>query len=80
MITIANEDPRSPDALRLLSAFVEDVKNRYDFPPADVGVFDPALVSVPRSVFLIARRNGNSEWRSNGHSWLAKREATASPQ
>ncbi|HZC59754.1 MAG TPA: GNAT family N-acetyltransferase [Chthoniobacterales bacterium] len=58
MITIAKEDPRSPDAVRLLSAFVDDVKNRYDFPPADVGAFDPDLVSVPRSVFLIARRDG----------------------
>ena len=60
MITIAKEDPRSPDALRLLSAFVDDVKNRYDFSPPDVGVFDPDLVSVPRSVFLIARRDGNA--------------------
>lgn len=60
MITIAKEDPRSPDALRLLSAFVDDVRTRYDFPPADVGVFDPDLVSVPRSVFLIARRNSNA--------------------
>jgi len=60
MITIAREDPRSPDALRLLSAFVDEVKNRYDFPPADVGDFDPELVSVPRSVFLIARRDGNA--------------------
>ncbi len=58
MITIAKEDPRSPDALRLLSAFIEDVKTRYDTPPADVGEFDPELVSVPRSVFLIARRDG----------------------
>ena len=41
MITIAQEDPRSPDAQRLLSAFVDEVKKRYDFPPADVGFFDP---------------------------------------
>jgi GNAT superfamily N-acetyltransferase len=58
MITIAKEDPGSPDAERLLSAFVEEVKKRYDSPPADVGVFDPELVSVPRSAFLIARRDG----------------------
>lgn len=58
MITIAKEDPRSPDALRLLSEFVDEVKKRYDSTPADVGVFDPELVSVPRSVFLIARRDG----------------------
>jgi len=57
MITIAKEDPRSPDALRLLSTFVEEVKKRYDAPPADVGIFDPDLVSVPRSVFLVARRD-----------------------
>jgi putative acetyltransferase len=60
MITIAKEDPRSPEVSRLLSAFVEEVKKRYDSPPADVGVFDPALVSPARSVFLVARRNGNA--------------------
>jgi putative acetyltransferase len=60
MITIAQEDPRSPDATRLLSAFIEDVKTRYDSPPADVGVFDPELASAPRSVFLIARRDGKA--------------------
>ena len=60
MITIAHEDPRSPDATRLLSAFVDDVKNRYHLPPADLGEFDPALVSVPKSVFLVARRDGKA--------------------
>jgi putative acetyltransferase len=60
MITIAKEDPRSPDVSRLLSAFVDEVKKRYDSPPADVGIFDPDLVSVPRSVFLVARRNGDA--------------------
>src|ERR1700740_1381241 len=58
MITITKEDPHSPDALRLLSAFMDDVKKRYDSPPAGLGTFDPELVSVPRSVFLIARRDG----------------------
>jgi GNAT superfamily N-acetyltransferase len=57
MITIAPEDPRSQVVQDLLSAFVEDVKRRYDTPPADVGSFDPNLVSVPRSVFLVARRD-----------------------
>lgn len=60
MITIEKEDPRSPDASRLLSAFVDEVKKRYDSPPADVGIFDPELVSVPRSVFLVARREGDA--------------------
>ncbi|MBV8330363.1 MAG: GNAT family N-acetyltransferase [Verrucomicrobia bacterium] len=60
MITITHEDPRSADATRLLFAFIEDVKNRYDFSPKDVGEFDPELVSVPRSVFLIARRDGKA--------------------
>jgi putative acetyltransferase len=60
MITIAKEDPRSPDVSRLLSAFVDEVKKRYDSPPADVGIFDPDLVSVPRSVFLVARRDGDA--------------------
>ena len=60
MTTIAKEDPRSPDVSRLLSAFVDEVKKRYDSPPADVGIFDPDLVSVPRSVFLVARRNGDA--------------------
>ena len=60
MITIAKEDPRSEDVSRLLSAFVDEVKKRYDSPPADVGIFDPELVSVPGSVFLVARRDGNA--------------------
>jgi putative acetyltransferase len=60
MITIAKEDPRSPDASRLLSAFIDEVQKRYETPPADVGTFDPDLVSVPRSIFLIARRDGNA--------------------
>jgi putative acetyltransferase len=60
MITIAKENPRSPDVSQLLAAFVEEVKQRYDSPPADVGIFDPDLVSAPRSVFLIARRDGNA--------------------
>ncbi len=57
MITIAKEDPSSPEVSRLLSAFVDEVKKRYDSPPADVGIFDPDLVSVPRSVFLVARQD-----------------------
>jgi hypothetical protein len=60
MITIAKEDPRSPDVSRLLSAFVDEVKKRYDSPPADVGIFDPDLVLVPKSIFLVARRDGNA--------------------
>jgi putative acetyltransferase len=60
MITIEPEDPRSEVVQGLLSAFVEDVKKRYDTPPADVGTFDPNLVSVPRSVFLVARRDKNA--------------------
>ena len=59
-ITVSPDDPRSPDAQRLLTAFVEEVKRRYEEPPADVGYFDPALVSVPRSVFIIARVEGNA--------------------
>jgi putative acetyltransferase len=60
MITIAKEDPRSPDASRLLSEFVDEVKKRYESAPADVGIFDPELVLVPRSVFLVARRDGRA--------------------
>jgi putative acetyltransferase len=60
MITIAQEDPRSPDVQRLLSAFVDEVKKRYDSPPADVGFFDPELVAVPRSIFLVARDDGKA--------------------
>ena len=60
MITIAQEDPRSLDVQRLLSAFVDEVKKRYDSPPADVGLFDPELVAVPRSIFLVARDDGNA--------------------
>ena len=52
--------PRSPDVSRLLSAFVDEVKQRYDSPPADVGIFDPDLVSAPKSMFLVARRDGDA--------------------
>ena len=44
----------------MLSAFVDEVKKRYDFLPADVGFFDPELVAVPRSIFLVARDDGNA--------------------
>ena len=60
MITIAPEDPSSPEVQRLLSAFVDEVKKRYDSPPADVGIFDPELVAIPRSVFLVARFDGHA--------------------
>jgi GNAT superfamily N-acetyltransferase len=60
MITIEPEDPRSQVVQDLLSAFVEDVKRRYNMPPRDVGTFDPDLVSVPRSVFLVFRRENTA--------------------
>ena len=60
MITIAKEDPSSPDVSRLLSAFVDEVKKRYDSPPADVGTFDPHLVAAPKSAFLVARQDGEA--------------------
>ena len=59
-ITIKPEDPRSSEAQGLLSAFIEEVRKRYDEPPADVGYFDPDLVSVPRSVFLVVRLEGKA--------------------
>jgi putative acetyltransferase len=59
-ITVSPENPESADAQQLLNAFVEEVRRRYDEPPADVGYFDPALVSVPGSVFLIARIEGRA--------------------
>jgi GNAT superfamily N-acetyltransferase len=60
MIRIAPEDPRSQVVQELLSAFIEDVRRRYDTPPADIGTFDPHVVSVPRSVFLVARRDNTA--------------------
>jgi putative acetyltransferase len=60
MITIEPEDPRTPEAQELLSRFIEEVRRRYDTPPADVGYFDPQLVSVPRSVFLLVRSDGKA--------------------
>ena len=58
MITIQPADPRTPEAQKLLSAFIQEVMKRYENPPADVGEFDPALVSEPRSVFLLAELDG----------------------
>jgi putative acetyltransferase len=60
LITIDPEDPRSAEAQQLLSAFIEEVRKRYDEPPADVGYFDPQLVSAPRSVFLVVRSDGKA--------------------
>jgi GNAT superfamily N-acetyltransferase len=57
MIRIAPEDPRSQVVQELLAAFIEDVRRRYAVAPTDVGTFDPNVVSVPRSVFLVARRD-----------------------
>ena len=59
-ITVSPEDPRSPEAQKLLNAFVEEVRHRYESAPADVGYFDPALVSAPKSAFLVARVEGEA--------------------
>jgi len=59
-ITVSPEDPRAPEAQALLTAFVDEVQHRYDAAPADVGYFDPAVVSVPKSVFLLARVEGRA--------------------
>jgi putative acetyltransferase len=59
-ITVSPEDPRSPEVQELLNAFVEEVRHRYESAPADVGFFDPALVSVPKSAFLVARVEGRA--------------------
>src|SRR5258708_25400395 len=59
-ITVSPEDPRSPEAQKLLNAFVQEVRQRYESAPADVGYFDPALVSAPKSAFLVARVEGEA--------------------
>jgi putative acetyltransferase len=59
-ITVSPEDPRAPEAQALLNAFVDEIRHRYDAPPADVGYFDPSLVSVPKSAFLVARVEGRA--------------------
>jgi putative acetyltransferase len=59
-IAIAKEDPTSADAQELLSAFANEVRKRYDRPPADVGVLDPALFTDPRGTFLVARLEGTA--------------------
>ena len=59
-ITVSPEDPRAPESQALLNAFVDEVRHRYDAAPADVGYFDPAVVSVPKSAFLVARVEGRA--------------------
>jgi GNAT superfamily N-acetyltransferase len=59
-ITVSPEDPRAPEAQALLNAFVDEVRHRYDSPPSDVGFFDPAVVSAPKSAFLVARVEGRA--------------------
>jgi putative acetyltransferase len=60
VIAIAKEDPTSAEAQELLSAFVSDVRKRYDNPPGDVGVLDPALFNGPRATFVVARLEGTA--------------------
>lgn len=59
-ITVSPEDPSTPEAQALLSAFVDEVRHRYDAAPADVGYFEPSLVSGPKSAFLVARVEGRA--------------------
>jgi len=59
-ITVSPEDPRSADVQTLLDAFVQEIRQRYEEPPADVGHFDPALVAAPKSVFVVARVEGQA--------------------
>jgi putative acetyltransferase len=59
-ITVSPEDPSTPEAQALLNAFVDEVRHRYDAAPADVGYFDPTLVSGPKSAFLVARVEGRA--------------------
>jgi GNAT superfamily N-acetyltransferase len=59
-ITVSPEDPCAPEAQALLNAFVDEVQHRYDATPADVGYFDPSVVSVPKSAFLVARVEGRA--------------------
>ena len=59
-ITVSPEDPSAPEAQALLTAFVDEIRHRYDAPPADVGYFDPTVVSVPKSAFLVARVEGRA--------------------
>ena len=59
-ITVSPEDPSAPEAQALLNAFVDEVRHRYDVTPADVGFFDPAVVSAPKSAFLVARVEGRA--------------------
>jgi putative acetyltransferase len=58
MINVSPEDCNSAEAQALLSAFIEEVKERYEESPADIGYFDPALVAVSKSTFLVARKDG----------------------
>ena len=59
-ITVSPEDPSAPESQALLNAFVDEVRHRYNVTPADVGYFDPALVSAPKSAFLVARVEGRA--------------------
>mgnify|MGYP000884389761 CR=1 FL=1 len=56
-ISIASESPLTEDAQRLLAELTTELAARYE---DDGGAysFNPADVLVPRSAFLIARRNG----------------------
>jgi putative acetyltransferase len=56
-VTIMPESPLSADAQRLLTALTVELSDRYD-DDGGANSFSPADVQVPRSAFLIARKEG----------------------
>lgn len=57
-VSIAVEDPTSPDASELIRQLSAELAVRYDFADDGSGLFSAADVQVPRAAFLILRLDG----------------------
>ena len=59
-LAIAAEDPRSPDAARLIRALSEELSQRYGSVDEGSGAFRPEDVLVERAAFVVGRAQGRA--------------------
>lgn len=59
-VSIAVEDPTSPDASELIRQLSAELAVRYDFVDDGSGLFSAADVQAPRAAFLILRLDGQA--------------------
>lgn len=59
-ITVATEDPTTPDAAELIRQLSAELALRYDFADDGSAKFTPADAQAPRSAFLVLRLDGRA--------------------